>query len=264
VFAVDDGLCDDGDACTTDRCVAGAGCTHTGSCALDDFACYQTARVPAAPRAAPVAGVGLVDALFSATVNVHGLDRVCAPANGGERGAVDAGHTDHLATHAIARASGAPFVPRRGVRVTNRLGTVTVDVVKPGRLAVPSATSLTAPAPLPEPPTPDPFQCYKVASARGATRFGAIFDVPLADQFQTLNVDVKKPAGLCLPVNMDGEDPGAPGHTSVLLCYAVKAAKGSPRLAPVSPLFATDRFGEHTMRLTKLKELCVASSLEMP
>jgi hypothetical protein len=155
-------------------------------------------------------------------------------------------------------------VPRRGARVTNRLGTITVDVLKPERLAAPSATSLTAPPPLPTSPPPDHFQCYKAANARGAARFLPIHDVPLADQFETVNVDVMKPVRLCLPVDVNDEDPGAPAHPGVLFCYQVKTAKGSPRLAPVSPLFATDRFGEHTTRVTKLKELCLASSLEMP
>jgi hypothetical protein len=87
-------------------------------------------------------------------------------------------------------------------------------------------------------------------------------NVPLADRFEAVTVDLKKPSRLCMPVTEDGEDPGAPGHAGALLCYQVKAAKGSPKFVAVSPVFVRDQFAQQTMKVTKLREFCLPSSLE--
>jgi cysteine-rich repeat protein len=258
VFMANDALCDDGDACTVDRCVAGTGCTHTGSCALDHFACYETASAPGAA----VAGVELIDAFFTSTVTVLRPGSLCAPASQSGNDPTAPAHPDHLVTFKTARTSPGAFVRRRGIRVRNDLGTLTLDVVKPERVAVPAATSLTDSPPLPTPPDPDHFQCYKVARASGAPRFVPRLDVPLADRFQTVRVEVRKPLRLCMPVSSNGNDPSAPKHAGVLLCYQVKAVKGSPTFAPVSPIFVNDQLGQRTAKVARLRELCLVSSLE--
>jgi hypothetical protein len=125
-----------------------------------------------------------------------------------------------------------------------------------------AATSLTAPPPLPAAPNPDHFQCYVVKGTSGTPRFTPVLNVPLADQFASVRVDVRKPVRLCLAVDTNGEDPGAPAHPGVVLCYQAKPARGSPKFAGVNPIFANNPFGPQTMRATKLKELCVPSTLE--
>ena len=87
-------------------------------------------------------------------------------------------------------------------------------------------------------------------------------NVPLEDQFERVNVDVRKPLRLCVPVNENGEDPGAPGHPGVSVCYQVKPVAGSPRFEVVRPVFGNNEFGQQTFGVTKLSELCVPSSME--
>jgi cysteine-rich repeat protein len=72
----------------------------------------------------------------------------------------------------------------------------------------------------------DPFLCYK-----GKTTKGNVFVPPptvtLVDQFESLNVTIVKPKGLCTPAEVDGGSTvDAATHLEL---YPVKAIKGQPK-----------------------------------
>ena len=91
------------------------------------------------------------------------------------------------------------------------------------------------------PPDPDHFKCYKVRLSAGSP-FAPVEDLPIADQFGTLTVDLKKPTRLCSPANKDGEDPAAPGHALHLLCYKARRSPGTAGFAQRSDLFIANQF----------------------
>jgi hypothetical protein len=84
--------------------------------------------------------------------------------------------------------------------------------------------------------------------------------VTLVDQFGSLTVDLDKrgPFRLCVPVNKNGEDPGAPTDPSALVCYTTK----NDRL-PFSQksIFIANQFGSLASKVTQYDELCVPSTI---
>src|SRR5262249_8954458 len=68
-------------------------------------------------------------------------------------------------------------------------------------------------------------------------------------------VDLLKPARLCVPANVDGEDPAAPEDPTHLLCYRTRSS------APFGDLnfFTSNRFGTDDGILIHRRELCVPS-----
>ena len=75
----------------------------------------------------------------------------------------------------------------------------------------------------------------------------------------TVTVDVTRPTMLCAPVNQNNEQPGADTHAAHLMCYKVKAVRGTARFSKVSPVFATDQLRSETLDVTRLMDLCVPS-----
>jgi hypothetical protein len=218
---------------------------------LDRFHCYGVR----APRGAANRDVKLVDRFGTTTVRVADPRRVCNPANvaGSDPTAPD--HETHLLGYRLKRNGPIVQLPRRQ-QITNQFGTITVDLVRPEQLLVPSAKSLTGPpAPL-DPVTVDHFQCYRVTRAR--TRVSGI---PVVDQLGNLNVDVKRPRRLCVPVDKADESPGAEQHTNVLTCYDSRVASESQPFEGPHHLFVSNQFGSVTLDRLRPAELCVPSTL---
>src|SRR5262249_21704096 len=114
--------------------------------------------------------------------------------------------------------------PVRSRQVVTQFGSLTLDVKHPDLLLVPTAVSLTAtPDPL-VPPLLDTLQCSTVRASRGARGFTPVRGVQVTDGLETVTVDLLKPARLCVPADLDGEDPGAPGRPTPLLCYRTQSA----------------------------------------
>jgi len=97
-----------------------------------------------------------------------------------------------------------------------------------------------------------------VKAASGAPRFVPVPNVPLEDQFERVNVDVRKPLRLCVPVNKNGEDPGAPANPNALLCYTTSNDKLP---FPQKTVLVTNQFDSFTETLTQYDELCVPSTI---
>jgi hypothetical protein len=127
--------------------------------ALDHFQCYDGRARPSIR----VRGVTLVDQFGTLMVDAFGPTDLCAPANKDDEDRTAPDHPAHLASYDIK--SRGRFEPIKDQLVVNQFGSVTVDVIKPTSLLVPTAKSLTGP-PSPLGAFVDHFACYKVKSSR--------------------------------------------------------------------------------------------------
>src|SRR5262249_27054378 len=150
--------------------------------------------------------------------------------------------------------------PVRRRQVVSQFGSLTLDVKHPDLLLVPTAVSLTAtPDPL-APPLLDNFQCYTVRPSRGAPGFTPIRGGQVTDGLETVTVDLLKPARLCVPADLDGEDPSAPGRPAHLLCYRTQSNAAFGEV----DFFTRNRFGTDDGTLIHRRELCVPSVESVP
>jgi hypothetical protein len=210
---------------------------------MQDYHCYETHR-----SSLNRAGVSLVDAFGSSTVAIKRAKRFCAPTDD----AAAPINPAHLTYYTLKQTS-PKFFTVRDVVVTNQFGTLTVDVVKPDRLLVPTAKSLTEP-PLPLATAADHYKCYRVAGARFHKA-----DLALEDQFGTVTVDVKKPLHLCAPVDKNGE--GVVDPSTFLMCYL---ARLSGPLNQHVNVFTQNQFGPDEFGIFGPRDLCVPSSVTLP
>jgi hypothetical protein len=82
--------------------------------------------------------------------------------------------------------------------------------------------------------------------------------VSLVDQFGSMMLDVKRPLRLCTAVDKRGE--GILDPDANLVCYVVKASKGSPIFRGIDgPVFVANQFGSDTLEVNHLRELCIPS-----
>jgi hypothetical protein len=214
---------------------------------LDHFQCYEIK-----PRTLPAIPPVLVEDQFGEhTETVRYPHRLCAPADKRDEFPDAPTHREHLIGHVVQ----VDRVKVPNLSVVNQFGTVTLDVVRPDVLMVPTLKSLTQnpPATLPN-PTVDHFQCYRVKRSKGTPKFQKILGVKVDDQFGTAMVDLVKPQSLCAPANKNGEDTNAPSHPFHLLCY--KTRDGGFGTLQVS---TNSQFGPAFPLLIHRRELCVPS-----
>jgi cysteine-rich repeat protein len=287
--ALGDGAgCDDGNACTqTDTCLAatcmGADpvvCTPADSCleagvcdpatglcstgaitCIDHFLCYKAKTTHGTPKFTPQLGVSLDDQFESLTVDVKKSKDICAPADKNGEGIADP--AIHLTAYQFKAVSGSPkHVPQTSLTVTNQLGSIVLDTVKPVMLLVPTAKDLNIDPPPPNPLSHevDHYKCYKAKVHSGTPKFVKV-TVTVADQFTAIkNFEVKKPALLCTPVDKNGE--GVKHALVHQLCYKVKPA--APKHVPQLGLHLADQFGLERLDTKKEDLLCVPSLKELP
>ena len=216
------------------------------------FDCYEVVN-----GGIPAVSVTLQDRFGTTTAKLTKLKRLCAPTNKNNEDPGAEASPDHLGSYIIDSTVG-PFQKPKGIQVSNQFGVMTVNVVAPVFLMTPTAKSITPPPP--PPPLPgglSHYQCYKLDNVKNAP---ANKDVTLVDQFGSLTVDLDKrgPFRLCVPVNKNGEDPGAPTDPSALVCYTTK----NDRL-PFSQksIFIANQFGSLASKVTQYDELCVPSTI---
>jgi hypothetical protein len=129
-----------------------------------------------------------------------------------------------------------------------------VDLRRPDWLLVPTSKSLDPAVPPAAPPdTIDHFKCYKIRRTVGSPPFQPI-PAPIAatDQFGSFSQRVTRPVRLCLPVDKNGETPGAEDHPDHYLCYRATGAPFGDRTA-----FLNNQFGPRTVKLIRRMEFCV-------
>jgi hypothetical protein len=148
--------------------------------------------------------------------------------------------------------------------VNNQFGSLQVDTLKPDRLLVPTAKSLSGPVPAPTSGI-DHFKCYSVRVTPGTSKFPKGVQVSVVDQFQQPTLyEVVKPTRLCAPVNKENESPEAETHSAHLMCYQVKPARGQLKHARVLNIYTNNQFGPELLDTTKEEELCAPSQKTLP
>jgi len=213
---------------------------------LHHFECYEVHR-----SRLIVPSVTLSDDFGSGTATVRDPKRVCNPANKEDEDPSAPTDPAHLVAYNLKNIS-PRFSRLNNQVVANQFGTITVDIIRPQLLMVPSAKSLTSPPPPLGPTTLDHFQCYKT---HGRTRLD---NIKVEDEFGTIHVDIKRPSRLCEAVSKNGEV--VPQPNAHLMCYDVRLNAGSS-LIRVADVFVDNQFGPQTMRRYRTRELCVPSFL---
>ena len=208
---------------------------------LDHFLCYQISR--------GITGrtVNLTSQFGATAATVRRAQRLCAPADKEGEDPTAPSDVDHLTGYSVRTR--VPVGERRDQIVVNQFGTLTVDLVRPAFLLVPTGKSTIAP-PASYTPAIDHFECFRTVHARFRKS-----GIHVTDQFDARTVNVRRPSRLCIPVDKDGggiTDPGAN-----LMCYRVS---GKPRLNDTH-VFTTNQFGADEYTVGVVRELCVPSQL---
>jgi hypothetical protein len=251
-------LCSDGNQCTNaDMCQAGV-CVGTPAATgcIDHFLCYKSKIT----GFAPIPDVHLVDRYEDIHVTVKKAKHECEPADKNGEGILDP--TTHLASFLIKAIPGTPkHVKQTNISVTNQIGTLSVDTVKPDLLLVPSNQDLTSP---PSPPVLSSinvghFKCYKIKVTSGTPKFPKGVQVSVAGELTSpaKTFDLKKPRHLCLPVDKNGE--GYPDPNAHLFCYLAKPALGQPKHVRRTGVQVANQFGAQVAATIKEDEFCVPS-----
>jgi cysteine-rich repeat protein len=249
--------CSDGDVCTgPDTCDDGV-CVGLPSC-VGSFLCYKGKGSAGAPKFVPELGVTLLDQFESLTVDAKKLKHLCTPGNVDGGGFVDA--ITHLASYQIKAITGSPkHVPQTNLTVTNVVGVIHVNTIKPDFLMVPSSKHLSIDPAVPGPNEVDHYKCYKVKVTPQTPKFPKGLTASVADQFGTRTVSLLKPSHLCTPAEKNSE---AIKHEAVhQLCYKVKPAPATPKQAGVH---INNQFDPLTIDTVKEDLLCVPSLKELP
>jgi len=101
------------------------------------------------------------------------------------------------------------------------------------------------------------LRCLKIS--KDAPKFTTVMGVAIEDQFGAMNVDVKRPRYLCVPVNKNGE--GIHDAVSHLMCYRVKQVKGDTKFVKVVGAFVHNQFGAEQLDVKRPSELCVPATV---
>jgi hypothetical protein len=193
-------------------------------------------------------GVSAVDDLGASTIAVRQAKRLCAPVNKNGEDPTAPSHPGHLTFYTI-RQTAPRFVgaDHRNLTIRDQFGTLTLDLVRPERMLVPTAKSLQPPPPLTPPALPDHFKCYRV---RGAGRVRETVSVQTQFEAQPITVTVKRARDLCFPV--DKNNGGIIDPSRGLMCYQVRTA---PHKRP--HVYTTDQFGSADYDFFGIRDLCV-------
>jgi hypothetical protein len=228
---------------------------------LGHFQCY---------RAHPTVGVGagtagslipeslpvtLEDQFGVYSGTAHRPVDLCAPAdkNGEDPEAPDSG--DFLSSYKLSVPG--PVEQVSGVQATNQFGSITLNLLQPDTLLVPSAASLEGP---PEPGQSflNDFTCYSVqlgkTKGKGAPAPGSVL---LRTAFETVEVEPGNPQHLCVPASKNG-GPVIASAPEDLLCYDVKSGND---LKHAPEVFVANQFGQEVQRIGQRRELCVPTDL---
>jgi hypothetical protein len=225
---------------------------------IDDFTCYGARTTPGTARFATVPGVTLVDQFETVTASVAKQQHLCTPTDKNQEGLLDP--DTHLVSYAIKRQS-PRHVARTAIRVTNQLGEIRVNTIRPEILLVPTAKDLSMQPSAPNPTGHrlDHYKCYRVRVTPGSPQFANGTTVQAEDQFSANRLlSLVKPRHLCTPVNKNGE--GVTSSHAHYLCYSVRPAIGSPKHLRRLGLFINNQFGPLRLDTIKEKEFCIPST----
>jgi Bacterial Ig-like domain (group 3) len=235
---------------------------------LNSYLCYKAALAKGQPKFV-ASSSALLDPLGGPqSFEVKSIASICAPADVNGAGINDPGV--HQEGFKIAASRPAPKFEKSNHAITDGFGQRTLTITGPAALleVTPQAMGTTPPSPFPSDPTSDPnvnrFKCYKASLAKEQPKFVAPPPPTVADALVPggQDLELRKITGLCLPVDKDGQTPGAAARAARMVCYQAKLPKGSPKFAEQTVSTHGD-FGPHTLVAKGVKELCV-SAIEDP
>jgi hypothetical protein len=205
---------------------------------LGPYVCYGAKSASGSPWAKQ--DQTLTDVFGPIDVRVGKPKALCNPAevSGGPIPApVPNGDPDtRIASHQLAAGKLAP----QPFDVTNALFSHAVTTLSAGadRVFVPSSVAAGAPPALPASSAVDSFQCYKAKLAQGEafTKTDVTVEDTVGTQTVSRTLTVKKPKHLCIPAAISGLDEPVGRPDGLLVCYAVKLAKGESKTPVLSGL----------------------------
>lgn len=170
---------------------------------------------------------------------------------------------DHYFFYKVRTTSGTPpFVKFGPVALADQFGSAGYDVVKPLQLGLPADKNGEGTA-----DDVTHLEAYGVKPVAGTSAFATLHDVQIANQCNTLRLEVKSPFALLVPANKGIEVPvPAPDPTTSrvdhYLCYRAKAqtkrADGSalPKFPKGIQVVVADQFQTRRYDLKKITRLC--------
>ena len=180
--------------------------------------------------------------------------RLCAPANKNDEDPTAPNDPAHLTAYTIEQTS-PHFEAHRDIQVVpdNPLfDPLTIDLIRPERLLVPTAKNVGTQIPPPLAAPIDHYKCYRVRGTRTRVR-----GVSVETQFGPVTVDIKRPLHLCTPVDKNGE--GIVDSVRHLMCYKVRAVPQRPLTVSTN-----NQFEKETFQIFGLRELCVPAFKSAP
>jgi hypothetical protein len=225
---------------------------------LDHFVRYKSSEAVGFPRFTSISHVAAVDVFGDWHYELKKPVDIANPASVDASDPTAPSHPEHLESYQVKRISGtAKFAKVYAQKVLDGYGELTIDIIKPDRLMVPSAADGTTAPGAPSSPTNDHLTCYKIKVSGGTAKFTPVLDAVVEDVLGTLSINLLKPAKLCVPTNVDGAAPGAEGHADSLTCYKAKAV--SPFAG--ARLYTGNHFSSDALDLRKVMEVCLPSRL---
>lgn len=225
---------------------------------LDHFQCYQAKSASGTAKFVPIPYLVASDQFGEWRFSVTKPTDLCNPADVEGSDPSAPSHTEHLESYQIKRVPGTgKFAKTLNQALVDRWGNLSIDLLKPERLLVPTAKSLVSPPTAPDAPVTDHFTCYKIRTSPGTPKFSPRIATVVTDQFGSLSVNVMKPRKVCVATNKNNEEPGAELHGEHLVCYQVKLVSG---FTPIRA-FTANQFGSETLDVKKPFELCLAAQL---
>ena len=212
---------------------------------VDHYKCYTVTP----SQKFPAAVVELADQFGVSLVLVKQRKRLCTPVDKNGEGIRD--RKAHLTCNELRTPADTPIAGLgRRVRVDNQFGSQTLEVEELSYLCLPaSKLRLDQPGALEPDPVPegfDHYSCYAVEGERPRRL------VTLADQFATVQYELRRPRLLCNPVS---KNLGQVFHPQVhLVCYAIV-----PYDFYGIPVAIRDQFGLTRLRVDFTRTLCVPS-----
>ena len=213
------------------------------------------------------------------------------PANKNGEDSAAPSNPEHLKGYRIKKTRGQPeHVKQTNIHVDNQFGTLIVDTIKPDRLLLPTAKSLTGPIAELSAPNVDHFKCYRIKVTKGTPPFPKGIRASVVDQFAQPRVfELRKPTRLCTPTDKDNQDPGAENNPDHMMCYRVKLADKYCATSPfpdcrndtdcnsgvsciwkqdaqhrVVNIHVNNQFGPELLEAVRPRELCVPSTKTVP
>ena len=85
--------------------------------------------------------------------------------------------------------------------------------------------------------------------------------ISVADGFESVMTEVRRPIAVCLPASVDGTPVVDAGDT--LVCYSIRTSGNEPRFTS-QDVTATDLWETSELSLRRAQTLCVPSFVELP